>query len=119
MNPRFDRSRKNLAAALNQLESAVKEKIREASLLAVGDVGEDEVDAKIIEQNAVITKLSGEVNRLQNQLSELGKENEFLTQNNKTLWQRIENFTQQKNDLVAAIEVDLAIIHEVIEKYDG
>jgi len=119
MNPRFDRSRKNLATALNQLENAIKEKIREASLLAVGEVGEDEAEAKIIEQNAMITKLSGEVNRLQNQLSELGKENEFLTQNNKTLWQRIENFTQQKNDLIKAIESDLTLIHEVIEKYDS
>lgn len=119
MNPRFDKSRKNLSVALNQLENAIKEKIHEASLLAAEDIGEDEVDAKIAEQTAMINKLSEEVNRLQNELSEIGKENEFLTENNKALWQRIENFTRQKNELIVAIESDLAVIHEVIEKYDG
>lgn len=119
MNPRFDRSRKNLSTALNRLEDVIKEKIHEASLLADGNAGDDEVDAKIIEQNAMLNKLSEEVNSLQNELSELGKENEFLKENNKILWNRIENFNRQKNDLVTAIEADLVLIHEVIEKYDG
>jgi chromosome segregation ATPase len=113
MNPRFDRSRKNLSAALKNLEEAIKEKVREASLLAGSDADSE------VEQQAAINKLNEEVNRLQNELSELGKEVEFLTEKNKILWQRIENFDQQKNDLVIAIEADLALIHEVIEKYDG
>ena len=118
MNPRFDKSRKNLSVVLKNLEEVVKEKIHEASILKVSDQNADEVDAKIIEQNALIVKLNEEVNRLQNELSELGKEAEFLKENNKTLWHRIESFNRQKTDLVTAIEADLVLIREVMEKYD-
>lgn len=113
MNRRFDKSRKNLSAALSNLEEAIKEKVHEASLLSGSDADSE------VNQQVAINKLNEEVNRLQNELSELGKEVEFLTEKNKTLWQRIENFDQQKNDLITSIEADLTIIKEVIEKYDG
>jgi chromosome segregation ATPase len=112
MNPRFDRSRKNLSAALKNLEETVKEKINEAA--SSGLVSKNSSGDK-----AAISKLNDEVNRLQNELSELGREAEFLKESNKTLWQRVENFNRQKNELVTAIESDLTAIDEVIKKYDS
>ena len=110
---RFNQARKHLSAALKNLEEAVKERIHEASLNTELLTTDDE------SKSVAISRIGTEVNRLQNELSELGQETEFLRETNKVLGQRIENFRQQKNDLVEAMEVDLAAIHEVIEKYDS
>lgn len=119
MNPRFDRSRKNLSAALKQLEEAVKDKIKDSSSHHLDINDSHEINAAIIEKNATISKLNDEVNRLQHELSELGKEAEFLKESNKALWQRIESFNHQKNSLVESIANDLKEIKNSIEKYDS
>lgn len=110
---KFNQARKHLSDALKNLEEAVREKIREASLSQESLTTNDE------SKSVVISRIGTEINRLQKELSELGKETEFLRETNKVLGQRIENFHQQKNDLAEAIEVDLAALHEVIEKYDS
>lgn len=124
MNSRFDKSRKRLSCALKNLEDVVKEKIHEAGLNAeILGVNSNEfcneTHTQFIEQTSAFNSLSDEVNRLQKELSELGKETEFLRETNKSLGEKIKNFRQQKNDLTQAIEDDLAVIHEVIEKYDN
>jgi hypothetical protein len=119
MNLRFDRSRKNLSAALKQLEDVIRNKIKDSHSHDLNISDSEEIDAAIIEKNAIITKLSDEVNRLQHELSELGKEAEFLKESNKALWQKIENFNRQKKSLVEAIAIDLKEIKNSIEKYDG
>ncbi len=110
---RFNQARKQLSAALKNLEEAVKEKIHEAllntDLLATDD------ESKLV----AMSRMGIEVNHLQNELAELGKEAEFLRETNKILGQRISIFRQQKNNLVDAVEADLAAIHEVIGKYDS
>jgi DNA repair exonuclease SbcCD ATPase subunit len=124
MNVHFDKSRKRLSQALKNLEDVVKEKIREAGLNAeILGVNSnefcDKTHAQFIEQTSVLNSLGNEVNHLQKELSEIGKETEFLRETNKALSEKIKNFRQQKNDLTQAIEDDLAVIHEIIEKYDG
>ncbi len=124
MNARFDRSRKRLSHALKNLEDVVKEKIHEAGLnaeiLAVNSNEFcNESHVQFIEQTSAINSLNEEVNRLQKELSELGKEAEFLRETNQALREKIESTRHQKDDLVKAIETDLTIIHEIIEKYDG
>ncbi|MBU6140782.1 MAG: hypothetical protein KGP29_04410 [Proteobacteria bacterium] len=124
MNAKFDRSRKRLSHALKNLEEAIKEKIREAGrnaeMLAVNsDKFCDENHVQFVEQNSAINSLKEEVNRLQNELSEIGKEAEFLRETNRALREKIENNRNQKNNLVKEIEDDLARIGEVIEKYDS
>lgn len=116
---RFNEARKQLAFALKNLEEVTKEKVRESTLHTKLLHADDEIQTRLAEQAEVMDSLQSEVNRLQTELSDLGKETEFLRETNKTLGQRIENFRQQKNDLVKAIEADITTIHKVIEKYDS
>lgn len=120
---RFEKARKRLSAALKNLEEVVKEKLHEASvnatMMSVSDDDTNSAHAKLVEQETVIQKLNSEINNLQKNLSDLGKETEFLNEKNKVLGQRIAEFRTQGSSLIEAIEAELLSIEEVLENHDN
>lgn len=120
---RFEKARKRLSGALKNLEEVVKEKLHEASInatmISVSDDGDSAAHAKTVEQETIIQKLQSEINNLQNGLSDLGKENEFLNDRSKAMGSKISEFREKTSSLVEAIEADLLHIEEVLENHDN
>ncbi len=115
---RFEVARKRLAIALTDLEKTVKRKIYEDSVSAsMLDATSDDslLRAKIIEQEAIIQNLSSEINNLQKNLFDLGKETEFLNEKNKILAEKIAEFRREKSSL-SIIESGLAAVEEAMQE---
>jgi 5-methylcytosine-specific restriction endonuclease McrBC regulatory subunit McrC len=118
---RFEAARKRLSESLKNLERVVKEKLHQAAtesrMLKVGSSEEDS-ESKLLQQAGIIQNLNSEINNLQKNLSELGKETEFLNEQNKALGGKITAFRSEKNSLIDAIEADLWRIEEIITNED-
>ncbi len=119
---KFEKSRKRLSAALKNLEEVVKEKLHEASInatmMSVSDDDSNSANARLVEQETMVQKLNSEINKLQKNLSDLGQETEFLREKNSHLATKIANFRTEQNNLIMAIEADLAHIEEAIKNHD-
>jgi len=119
---RFEKARKKLSDALKNLEEATKEKIHHASITATMiDIKYDNKDkavTSLAEQLALIKNLNEEVNNLQRNLFEVGKETEFLREKNKSLLDKFDKFRAEGLAFIEAVEADLAGIEQVIENYD-
>ena len=113
---RFDKARRRLSEMLQELEEVVKNKIHEASELQVKIVGNDDESSQINVGGYVSSSgsLAAEINRLQNDLSEVGKETEFQKDRNQILIKKITNFQQEKLRLVENIERSIAEIEKLI-----
>lgn len=116
---RFETARKRLSESLKNLESTVKEKFHQAVIDSrMLDVAEDSEDSQAITQSTIIQNLNHEINKLQKNFSDLGKETEFLNEQNKVLSKKITETRAEKNSLVKAIEADLLKIEEIINEED-
>ena len=115
---RFEKSRKRLAQVLKNLEEVVKDKIHETAINAkMIDVSDDIAsiaNARLIEQSSMIQNLNEEINNLQKNLSELGKETETLNEENKNLTTKLNKFQKESKKLIESIEADIIKIEEVM-----
>jgi hypothetical protein len=115
---RFEKSRKRLSQALQNLEEIVKDKIHEASvngrIINNSSAGFEVANNRILEQDAIIQNLNSEINDLQKNLSELGAESESLEEENKILAKKLKTFQTNSEKIISAIEADLVKIEEVI-----
>jgi len=116
---RFENARKRLSTALKELENVMKEKLHESAIEArMIDRDEDggsSHHAKLIEQSTIIENLNSEINNLQKNLLEVGKQSDFLNEKNKVLGEKLGKFRERGASLVEAIEADIARIAEVIK----
>ncbi len=120
---RFEEAREKLASTLQNIENTIIEKIRESAIHQQIDVDERDslarqasMQAKIIEQDAIIEKLNNEINKMQKSIEEIGKESEFSKEKNRFLADKIFKFKSQGSNFIQAIETDLARIHEIIKE---
>ncbi len=114
---RFETARKNLSESLKNLEKTVKEKFHQAVIDAkMLDIAGDHGDEQALTQSTIIQNLNHEINKLQKNLSDLGKETEFLNEQNKVLSKKITETRTEKNSLVKSIEADLLRIEEIINE---
>ncbi len=114
---RFEKSRKRLAEVLRNLEEVVKEKIHETAInskIIDGRDNNDNNQSQLAEQVITIQNLNSEINRLQKSLSDLGNDNEFLSEKNKALGQRIQDLKNESKTLIDEIEANLIKIEEAI-----
>jgi chromosome segregation ATPase len=116
---RFETARKRLSESLKTLEKTVKEKLHQAAIeskmLDVSE-NEEEAQAKVVQQETIIQNLNEEINNLQKNLSDLGKEADFLNEKNRTLSEKISDSRNEKKSLLEAIEADLTKIENIINK---
>jgi CII-binding regulator of phage lambda lysogenization HflD len=115
---RFDNARKRLSRVLKNLEEVVKEKLSQ-EMIEMKVFNSDQSDgqnfeSKIIEQSQIIENLNSEINNLQKNLSDLGKESEFLSTKNKIFSEKIAEIRTKQSTLIEDIESDLLRIEEVI-----
>ena len=90
---RFEKARERLSEALKNLEEVVKKKFHEEAIysrMIDGDNnGYSVSQSRMIEQSQIIQNLNSEINNLQKNLSELGKETDFLREKNEMLIRKI------------------------------
>lgn len=115
---RFETARKRLSEALKNLEAVMKEKLHESALekKMIG-ISENDVrhhEAKAAEQSTIIQNLHYEINSLQKNLEDLGKENEFLNSKAQVLGERFSDLRTQGSNLVEALASDLAEIDKLV-----
>lgn len=120
---RFEKARKRLSLLLKNLEEVVKEKLHETAINAkmidiAGNTGDGQ-QAILIEQQAIIQNLNAEINSLQKNLADLGRETEFLHERNKALAQKISYLRNEGKSLFEAIESDLVRVEEIIKNHDN
>lgn len=120
---RFENARKSLSETLKNLEEIIKQKIHESALQGrmISSVSENEIknnQSALLEKTTTIENLNQEINNLQNNLLDLGKENDFLSKENKALTSKLTNSNSQQSRLIEAIESDLVKIEKVIKKED-
>jgi hypothetical protein len=115
---RFEKARKKLSESLQNLEDIIKNKLHETAIQSkMIDVSAHDIEnnqAMIVEQANTIQNLSHEINNLQENLLQVGKETEFLNEKNRVFAERLESFRKYQAQAVEAIEVDLARIEEII-----
>lgn len=115
---RFEKARKKLSESLQNLEDIIKNKLHETAIQSkMIDVSANDIEnnqAMIVEQANTIQNLNHEINNLQQNLLQVGKETEFLNEKNRVFAQRLESFHKYQAQAIEAIEVDLTRIEEII-----
>ncbi len=116
---RFEKARKRLSDALSDLEKTTKKKLQEdvvdSKIFDVTAADSQRSQAKLIQQSELIKNLNTEINILQKNLSDLGKENEFLNAKNKAFSEKLIEVRSKKETLITAIESDLLRIEEILK----
>ncbi len=116
---RFEEARKKLANAFRDLEEEIKTKLHETIVQARmlnASKDSDSSNSLILEHESTIQILTSEINKLQESLSDLGKESEFLREKNKALNNKIENNRKSNLALIETIELDLTRIEALINQ---
>lgn len=115
---RFEKARKKLSESLQNLEDIIKNKLHETAIQSkMIDVSANDIEnnqAMILEQANTIQNLSHEINNLQQNLLQVGKETEFLNEKNRVFAERLKIFGKYQAQAIEAIEVDLTRIEEII-----
>ena len=115
---RFEKARKKLSESLQNLEDIIKNKLHETAIQSkMIDVSAHDIEnnqAMIVEQANTIQNLSHEINNLQENLLQVGKETEFLNEKNRVFAERLESFRKYQQQAIEAIEIDLTRIEEII-----
>jgi predicted nucleic acid-binding Zn-ribbon protein len=115
---RFESARKRLSDALHDLEKILKQKIHQAAIesriINHNETGA-RLETKVFEQAAMIQTLNQEINNLQKLLSDLGGEIEFISEKNKIISKKTEDFRIQGPNLIKAIESDIARIEDLLK----
>lgn len=117
---RFDNARKRLGSALKGLEEMVKDRLHEAAEIQSKILSPEEVTSvkkqmRMVEQSVTIQNLTNEMSNLENSLSEVSDEAEFLRNQHKDLMKKLDNLYEEKESLVSAIEADLSRIDDIIK----
>lgn len=116
---RFEEARERLALALKNLEEIAIEKIKETAIeskmTSADNTDESRLHSKILEQESIIEKLTGEINKIQESLEEMGKESEFTKERNSFFANKFSDFKSHGASLIQAIEDDLIKIQEIIK----
>lgn len=116
---RFEKARKDLSEALNALEDSVKQALhdhaQQSRMIGISDNDAQKNQTTIIEQSTIIEHLNKEINNLQNNLSDLGNENDFLGKESKAMISKMNNCENKQEKLIALIESDLIRIEELIK----
>ena len=115
---RFENARKKLSDALHDLEKTLKQKIHQAAIesriINHNETG-SRLETKVFEQETIIQTLNQEINNLQKLLADLGNEIEFISEKNKMITKKTEDFRIQGPNLIKAIESDLASIENLLK----
>jgi len=114
---RFDHARVRLNATLKELEKTISDKLHETALKSRVSVvtGDDSLlNSKVDEQFSTIQNLNSEINKLQENLFELGQSNDSLIEENAILTSNLNKLRTQGSTLAQAIESDLISIEEII-----
>jgi hypothetical protein len=112
---RFEKARKRLSLSLKNLEDVMKKKLHEEAIESRMISSHSESSTKIVEQSITIQNLTLEVNNLQNSLSELGRETEFLNVRNKIFAEKLKSIRAAQLGLIEEVENDLAKISDAIK----
>lgn len=112
---RFEKARKRLTHALENLEDVMKKKLHEEAIESRMIGVSNDAEATIIEQSITIQNLTLEVNSLQQALSELGRETEFLNTKNKIFAEKLAAIRKNQLGFIEAIESDLVKISAAIK----
>jgi len=112
---RFEKARKRLSHALENLENEMKKKLHEEAIESRMISAANDSAATVIEQAITIQNLTLEVNNLQQSLSDLGRETEFLNVKNKVFAEKLAAIRSQQMNLIEEIENDLAKIANAIK----
>lgn len=112
---KFEKARKRLSKALQSLEDVIKKKLHQEAIESRMIGATSDVEVKIIEQNSMIQNLTLEVNSLQQALSDLGRDTEFLNTKNKIFAEKLAIIRQKQLQFIEAIESDLVKISAAIK----
>jgi hypothetical protein len=117
---KFDNSRKKLANSLKNLEEIIKEKIHESAIKTrMLDESSTSSSMRSLEQNLALEKQNQEINHLQQNLSNLEKEAEFLREKNKILTQKILHFRNQAGNIIGTVSNEICKIEEILKNHDS
>ena len=117
---KFDNSRKKLATSLKNLEEIIKEKIHESAIKTrMLDESSTSSSMRSLEQNLALEKQNQEINHLQQNLSNLEKEVEFLREKNKILTQKILHFRNQAGNIIGTVSNEICKIEEILKNHDS
>ena len=117
---KFDNSRKKLATSLKNLEEIIKEKIHESAIKTrMLDESSTASSMRTLEQNLALEKQNQEINHLQQNLSNLEKEVEFLREKNKILTQKILHFRNQAGNIIGTVSNEICKIEEILKNHDS
>ncbi len=117
---KFNNSRKKLSTTLKNLEEIIKEKIHESAIDSrMLDESSTPSSMRSLEQNLALEKQSNEINHLQQTLSNLDKEAEFLREKNKILTQKILHFRNQAHNILESANNEITKIEEILKNHDS
>jgi len=117
---KFENSRKKLSNTLKNLEEIIKEKIHESAInTRMLDESATASSMKNLEQNLAIEKQNQEINNLQQTLSNIEKEAEFLREKNKILMQKILHFRNQAGNILESANNEISKIEEILKNHDS
>lgn len=112
---RFEKARKRLATALENLENVFKNKLHEEAAASRIVNSKEESEIKLAQQEIIIQNLNLEINHLQQNLSDLGRETEFLNEKNKIFAEKLAKARQERLEIIGAINADLEIISNALK----
>jgi len=113
---KFENSRHKLSAALKGLEEIVIKRLEENHLqtqIVEANQNESELELKLIEQKTIIDNLNLELNSIQKNMEEIGKENEFLKEKDRVISSKLSNIKTQSVIYVEEIRKDLEKIYNI------
>ncbi len=114
-NIRFEKARKRLANALENLEDTIKDKLHDEASTSRIVSAKEESEIKIAQQEIIIQNLNIEINNLQQNLSDLGRETEFLNTKNKIFAEKLEKLRQERLEIIDEISAELQKIFNAIK----
>jgi CII-binding regulator of phage lambda lysogenization HflD len=114
-NIRFEKARKRLSSALENLEDVVKNKLHEEASSSRIISAKEESETKLAQQEIIIQNLTLEINNLQQSLSDLGRETEFLNTKNQIFAEKLAKLRQERLEIIAEISEDLNKIFSAIK----
>jgi CII-binding regulator of phage lambda lysogenization HflD len=114
-NIRFEKARKRLSSALENLEDVVKNKLHEEASSSRIISAKEESETKLAQQEIIIQNLTLEINNLQQSLSDLGRETEFLNTKNQIFAEKLAKLRQERLEIIAEISGDLNKIFSAIK----
>ncbi len=111
---KFEEASEKLLLTLQNLEKITIEKLDKISFNTNDDSVSD-LQNKLLQQDEIIKNLSQELNNMQNNMREIGKENDFLKDKNNFFSDKIFKFKSQAPKFIQSIEDDMNRILTIIK----